>query len=170
MVDRAEDEEDRVQTHDAPQKNLDDINKIKSRRWTMPSHHTDSESASDGTSESSSEGSNEEPSVKKSEKNSELGVLKQSDLRILSYQDMEQYAKDLMVDLPKPPSIGQRETDEEKELREKMEEEAAAAKTALASQSVTTSVIEKYESDEEIERPGNMSLVERIEIAANDFK
>ena len=83
---------------------------------------------------------------------------------------MEQYAKDLMVDLPKPPSIGQRETAEEQELREKMEAEAAAAKEALASQSVTTSVVERYESDEEIERPGNMSLVERIEIAANEFK
>ena len=42
-------------------------------------------------------------------------------------------------------------------------EAAAAAKETLVSQSVNTGDIERYESDEEIERPGNMSLVERIE-------
>ena len=80
----------------------------------MPSQNADSEDASEGTSESSSEGSKED-TAENADKNSESGTLKPSDLQILSYQDMEQYAKDLMVDLPKPPSIGQRESPEELE-------------------------------------------------------
>ena len=44
-----------------------------------------------------------------------------------------------------------------------MEVDAATGKETLASQSVNTGDVERYESDNEIERPGNMGLLERIE-------